>query len=280
MKVYVMVDFEGIAGMIEWDDYCTDTPFNQEKRARMRRILTGEANAAIEGVLAAGATEIVVWDSHGPSNNSNNLYIEDVHPEAWIIIGSKGLPEFYPLLDDSWDAGLYVGGHAMAGTPHAILPHTMGHINEHDLGEVGMFAAICGWHRVPMVFVSGDQATVNEVKRVIPAVENVVTKVAFAPYAAKTRAPAKARQLIREGAERALRRRQDIEPFVIPPPYRVSYGDSAKPEVGDNLREAHHRYLNRAGGFGDQDMDPERDRMQERRVEWQKGASFLVPRGS
>lgn len=63
-----MVDFEGISGMIEWDDYMSDTPFNQEKRSRLRRILTGEVNAPIEGVLAAGAKEILVWDSHCPSN--------------------------------------------------------------------------------------------------------------------------------------------------------------------------------------------------------------------
>ncbi len=108
MKVYVMVDFEGVTGMIEWDNYGSETPSNTEKRRRFRKILTDEVNAAIEGVLAAGAEEVLIWDSHGPSNNCNNLYFEDLNPEAWVVMGYKGLPEFYPLLDEGFAAGLYI----------------------------------------------------------------------------------------------------------------------------------------------------------------------------
>ena len=73
MKVYIQVDFEGIAGMIEWDDYITDTRAAHEKRTRLRRILTDEVNAAVLGARDAGADEILVWDSHGPSNNCNKF---------------------------------------------------------------------------------------------------------------------------------------------------------------------------------------------------------------
>jgi len=276
VKVYIMVDFEGIAGMIEWDDYCTDSPCALDKRIRMRRILTGEVNAAVEGVLNAGATEIVVWDSHGPSNNCNNFLLEELRPEPWVIIGNKGLPSFYPTLDGSFDAGLYVGGHAMAGTVHATLPHTVTVVNGQQYGEVGMFAAMCGFYEVPMVFVSGDQATVEEVQQAVPNVEHVVTKIAFGPYAAKTRTPAKARELIREGAERALRRIVEIQPLTIGPPYTMGEGEAAK--TRDSLAELVHERSTRSGKtIGNTDLDPERARHAERRVEWQKARSFLVP---
>ena len=74
MKVYIMVDFEGVTGMIEWDNYFSEAPSNIEKRRRLRRILTNEVNAAVEGVLASGAKEVLVWDSHGPSNMINDNY--------------------------------------------------------------------------------------------------------------------------------------------------------------------------------------------------------------
>ena len=276
MKVYIMVDFEGIAGMIEWDNYYTDSPRALDKRIRMRRILTGEVNAAVEGVLKAAATEIVVWDSHGPSNNCNNFILEELRPEPWVIIGNKGLPSFYPTLDDSFDAGLYVGGHAMQGTEHATLPHTVTVLNGKRYGEVGMFAAMCGFYGMPMVFVSGDQATVEEVQQVVPRVEYAVTKVAFGPYAAKTRTPAKARELIREGTERALKRIPEIEPLKIDAPYVMGEGDAAK--TSDSLAELIHERSTRSGKtIGNTDLDPERTRHSERRREWQKAESFLVP---
>jgi len=276
VKVYIMVDFEGIAGMVEWDNYWADTPCALDKRLRMRHILTGEVNAAVEGVVNAGATEIVVWDSHGPSNNCNNFILEELRPEPWVIIGNKGLPSFYPTLDDSFDAGLYVGGHAMAGTVHATLPHTVTLLNEKQYGEVGMFAAMCGFYGVPMVFVSGDQATVEEVQQAVPDVEHVVTKIAFGPYAAKTRTPAKAREMICEGTERALGRISEIAPLAIGPPYTMGEGDAAK--TSDSLAELiHERSTRSSKTIGNTDLDPERTRHSEGRAEWQKTRSFLAP---
>ncbi len=275
MKIYIMVDFEGVAGMIEWDNYVEDTPATLDKRLRLRQILTGEVNAAIEGVLAAGATEVVVWDSHGPSNNCNNFILEELHPEAWVIIGWKGLPNFYPCLDDSFNAGLYIGGHAMEGTPNAVLPHTKTIVNGTPYGEVGMFAVMCGWHGVPMVFISGDQATVKEVQQVVPDVEDVVTKIAFGPYAAKTRTPKKARELIRLGVEKAIGRVDEIKPVHLKPPFIL--GEGEKQIQSDNLQELHKQWLNRwSNAMGNMDIQPERQRVQEKRAAWKKERSFLV----
>jgi D-amino peptidase len=274
MKVYIMVDFEGVTGMIEWDNYASQTPGNIEKRNRFRKILTNEVNAAIEGVLAAGVKEVLVWDSHGPSNNCNNLYFEDLHPETWVIIGWKGLPEFYPLLDNSFTAGIYIGGHAMEGTPYATLPHTATEVNGKRLGEVGMFAAICGWYDIPMIFISGDKATVNEVKELIPNVHYVITKEAFGPYSAKTRVPKKSQELIRQETEKAILDLRKIQPFKIFPPYRMGKGEN---EIkGDDLRKLRHEYLNKWAKFGSQDVQPERDRINNMNKQWLKKDSFLV----
>ena len=276
MKVYIPVDFEGIAGMIEWDDYITESLFNHEKRARLRKILTDEVNAAVLGARDGGADEILVWDSHGPSNNCNNIYFEDLDPCADIIIGWKGIPSFYPLLDSSFDAGFYIGGHAMAGSEHAVLPHTKTVLNGVDYGEVGMFAAMCGWFDVPAVFMSGDKTTVEEVQNCVPDIEYVITKESFSPYAARVKAPKRVQQEIREGAAKALQRIDSIKPVKTGPPFTIQiYEGEMK---GDDLFELFNEYVDPEGEiFGNKDVQPERDRMQNRRKKWKESDSFLAP---
>lgn len=257
-KVYIMVDFEGVAGFIEWDDYSWDTPMGQEKRSRLRRILTCEVNAAIEGALAAGAKEVLVWDSHGPANNCNNIYFEDLNPEAEIIIGWKGLPSFYPLLNKSFDAGIYIGGHAMEGTSRAITPHTKHNLNGCNIGEVGMFIAMCGFFDIPVAFISGDKTTVERNLELVPKMGHVITKVAFSPYAAKTLIPKKAQQLIRQGVESALKRKNEIEPWKPESPYVFTLNDGS--EIKDNnLWELFHKKISHMK-FGTQEVQPQRDK--------------------
>ncbi|OGF51328.1 MAG: hypothetical protein A2044_04860 [Candidatus Firestonebacteria bacterium GWA2_43_8] len=273
MKVYIMVDIEGIAGMIFWDNRDANSLHDFEKRCSLRRILTNEVNAAVEGAIKAGAKEIIIWDSHG---DKNNFYLEDLHPEAEIIIGYKGLPSYFPLLDRSFDAGMYIGGHAMAGTPKANLPHTITPLNGKYYGEVGMFAVMCGFFDVPMVFVSGDKAVVNEVQRDIPNVGYVITKEAFGPYSAKTLAPKKAQELIRKEVEKSLRRKKGIKSYKITPPYifknetftcneRINLMAEGKKEIprvwkGDDLSKLYNEVVKPQpldGKWGSQDIDPE-----------------------
>jgi D-amino peptidase len=276
MNVYIQADFEGIAGMIEWDDYVTDSPMNQEKRARLRRILTSEVNAAAEGSFAGGADKVLIWDSHGPSNNCNNIYFEDLNPEVEIIIGWKGLPSFYPLLDSTFSAGIYIGGHAMQGSVKAILPHTKTNLNGTDYGEVGMFGIMCGWFGFPLIFVSGDKATVDEIKQISPKLEYVVTKESFSPYAAKTLVPEKAREMIRVGTEKALKRIKEIEPIKIPSPFVIK--TETNQFAGKDLSLLFNSYVDPGNEiFGNQDVNPERARVLKKREIWDKEISFLVP---
>ena len=274
MKVYVQVDFEGATGFIEWDDCFSDSPNVVEKRNRLRRFLTAEVNSAVEGLYAGGAKEIIVWDSHAPFNNCNNLYFEDLHPDVWVIIGHKGLPEFFPLLDETFDAGIYIGGHAMQGTPKAVVPHSCMDVNGIKLGEVGMFAAMCGWYKIPMIFVSGDKATVEETQQIIPDVYYVITKEAFGPYSAKTRVPKKSQELIRIETEKALGNINKIKPYTIKAPYIIN-----KKCEGRNLRQVHHELMAQSkwASIETQDIQPEHRRNEQAMKEWQKEKSFLVP---
>jgi D-amino peptidase len=258
MKVYIMVDFEGIAGFLEWDDPADASPGGHEKRRRLRTFLSNEINAAATACFEAGAKEVLVWDAHMPSGNCNNLYIELLHPETQVIQGWKGLPSFYPMLDGGFDAGMYLGMHAMEGTPQAITPHTRTVLNGHALGEGGMFLAMCSFFRVPVVFVSGDSAALDQVLELVPEMEHVRTKWAFGPYAARTITPQKSCALIAAGVRRALERRAQIPCWKLAPPYVFESEDGGRLE-GDDLFELYNRRYLGDVKWGDQSVQPQRD---------------------
>ena len=262
MKVYIMVDFEGIAGFLEWDDAADATPGGHEKRHRLRTFLSNEVNAAAAACFESGAREVLVWDAHLPSANCNNVYLELLHPETQVIQGWKGLPSFYPSLDGSFDAAMYVGMHASEGTARAITPHTRTRLNGHALGEGGMFLAMCSFFKVPVVFASGDAAAIDQVLALVPETEHVKTKWAFGPYAARTLTPQKSCALIAAGAKRALARRAEIPCWGLAPPYVFEREDGSRLE-GDDLFELYNRRYLGAELWDRQDVEPQRGQLQE-----------------
>lgn len=223
MKVFLSVDMEGICGVVsdnETDPVNGGTAY-QENRHRM----TAEATAAIEGCLKAGANEIVVADSHW---NFDNLIPEELHPAARLM---RGYPRTFSMvhdLDGSFDALLCVGFHAMAGTPRAIIDHTFSggircvEVNGKETGETGLNAYVAGAFGVPVVLVTGDAAVCAEAQTLLPRVHTVAVKEAINTHAANHLHPARACDLIRAEAEKAVREAAEIEPLVAAQPVAIA----------------------------------------------------------
>jgi D-amino peptidase len=221
MRVNISVDMEGIAGVVHW----ADTKLEGVEYERARRWMTEEANAAIEGALAAGATEVVVNDSHG---HMRNLLVEELHTEAWLVRGS---PKPYCMLEGlapGFEAVFLVGYHALAGTGGGVLNHSFSgsavagmRLNGTLVGEVGFNAALAGAMPAPVALVTGDEALSHEVAELLPWAERVVVKHGITSWSAKSLAPAKAQALIRAGAERALRRLPEMQPLALTSPIRL-----------------------------------------------------------
>ena len=218
MKVYISVDFEGGAAIVG-ERGQTLTASKQYELAR--RVLTGETNAAIDGALATGATDIIVNDCHG---GGLNLLYEDLRPEARVLLGVPRPRRFWAL--ESSDAMFLVGYHPMAGTARGVLAHSYSSVsiqnmwlNGRRIGEIGLDAALAGQLGVPVVLVTSCTAGCAEAADFIPGVETVATKEGLGRNCALSHHPQRARELIQQGAERALRRRAEIEPFVAGPPY-------------------------------------------------------------
>ena len=223
MRVYISVDMEGIAGVVHESQTDPTDPAHAAEYGRFRRLMTAEANAAIEGALAAGASKIVVNDSHW---FMRNLLAEELHQAAELLSGDPKPRSMVEGIEAGFDAALFIGYHARAGTRHAILDHTYAdrihevRLNGRPVGELGINAALAGVAGVPVALVSGDAALAAEARQLLgDGVATVVVKEAVSRHAARSVAPAVACGMIRDGVTAALK--QKHVPFLLPAPITI-----------------------------------------------------------
>jgi len=221
LKIFISVDMEGITGVVNWEDVNrTGKDYDY-----FREIMTREANAAIEGAMEAGATEIFVRDAHG---SARNLLPEMLNKNAQLIRDwSGGFMSMMEGIDETFDAVIFIGYHAKAGTPNAILEHTMSSknitdvsINNVSLPEAGINALIAGHYDIPVVFVAGEQALCDQAKNLLGNVNTVPVKKGLG-NAALNLHPEVSREKIREGVKDALRNLNKFKPYKLKPPYTL-----------------------------------------------------------
>lgn len=236
-RVYISVDMEGISGVVGDDQ---TSPAGAEY-GRSRVLMAGDANAAIRGAFAGGATEVLVNDSHG---GQRNLRLEDLEPGARLVSHSFKRHGMMEGLDETFDAVIFVGYHARAGAPRGLFAHTGSgvvadlQINGRSVGEGGMNAALAAWHGVPVVMVSGDDVAVAEVLESAPGARGIVVKRAINSRAAELVPLARARQAIQHGARDGVAAATKTPP-VRQAPYRVQlrYRNVTYPEIATAFRE-------------------------------------------
>lgn len=220
LKVFISIDMEGLAGVVTAPDVSPTGPDYPHFRA----IMAGEANAAIDGAFRAGATEVLVRDSHG---SKENLLPSDVDPRARLLRGaSTGPKNMMEGIDSTFGAVVFVGYHAKAGTPRAILEHTSTgnvvdvSINGVSLPEGGYNALVAGLYGVPVVFVAGDRAVVEQIRGLLGPIEGVAVKEEIND-ASLGLSPKLAQDEIRKGVEQAVRNRARAKLYKLPGPYTM-----------------------------------------------------------
>lgn len=218
MRVYISADMEGTSGIVHSDQ--TDPSRGEYQHAR--KLMLGEVNAAVEGALKGGAQHVLVNDSHW---DMRNLQIDSLHPEAVLLSGAPKPASMMTGLDASFDGVFFTGYHARAGSSFGNLDHTYNGpnkvqgvwLNDVEVGEYGLNAALAGYYSVPVVLVTGDQTACAQAKELLgDDLETAVVKEAVGRVAAKNLHPTKAQAIIHAAAERALKKKR--EPFVIKPP--------------------------------------------------------------
>ncbi len=221
MKVYVSVDMEGVTGLTDPEEMHA----GGRGYERGCELMTGDANAAVDGAYAAGATSVVVNDAHG---STKNLRIDLLDPRATLIRGPGKPMRMAEGLTAGFRAACFVGYHARAGVQHGVLNHTwMGkeiqnvYLNGEICGETRLVAAFAGFLGVPVVLVTGDEAVCEEAREVLGDVETVAVKRGIDKFAAELLPPSVAQQRIREATVRALGRLADFRPYTLEPPFTL-----------------------------------------------------------
>jgi len=220
MRVMIWGDMEGVACVTSWEQVMGGSVQYQETRISY----TKEMNAAVRAAKRAGADEIFAVDNHGAGGGFSfkSMVPELLEPGARWVLGAHWSKYVKPLREGC-DAVLFVGAHAMAGTPDGILSHTISGqawyeatVNGVPVGESGIIAAMAGVWGTPAIFVSGDTATCREVAALVgDTVVQAPVKEGFGRFGTISMAPSEAQQLIEDRAFEALTHRNDW-----PAPYK------------------------------------------------------------
>ena len=213
-----MSDIEGVAGIVKW----AQTGGDQTLYHEARKLYTEEINAAVRGAKAAGAKEIVVMDCHGAGGDYtfNSLLPAELDPDCEFVIQNEWT-EYTEFLEEGCDAALFVGMHAMAGTPDGVLSHTVSgqawqnlRFNGTLVGETGINAALCGHWGCPVLLVTGDRAVCREGRELLgEGLTTVEVKVGLGRFSARNIPAVRARELIEDGAKRALKDLKAVQPY-------------------------------------------------------------------
>jgi len=214
MKIYILADMEGVSGIRKPAQVDMQ---GAEYHAEGRTLMMQEMNVAIEAAFAGGADEVVACDTHG---GGGQVRVGEMNERA--VYETPNMRRLMPSLDETFDGAILLGHHARAGTLDAFLDHTMSsaswfeyRINDQVVGEIGIEAAWAGHYDVPVIMVSGDQATADETKDLLGDVETAVVKWGIGRQAVRCLSLPKAHSVIAETTKRAVKRaaKQQFQPF-------------------------------------------------------------------
>lgn len=210
--IFLITDAEGVGGVCRQEQ--TDP-----KDPEMRQLLTGEINAAVEGFLAGGADEVVVWDGHDGSQTLSTLTI---HPKARLVMGGLAASM---LMERKFSAVAYVGQHSKANVKGGIMAHSYNSLgiqnmllNGKPVGEIDVIAAMAGHFGTPVVLLAGDKAAVDELREIVPGAEMVAVKEGLGRYTCISLSAQEARDRIRDAAKRSVGKIGSIQAYRVPGP--------------------------------------------------------------
>jgi D-amino peptidase len=203
MKVLISADIEGIAGVFHPEQ----TRAGNGEYEAARRWMTLEANAAIEGAFAGGATQVWVNDSHG---GFRNLLPDLLDARAQAVLGKPRTLGMMAGLEYGASLVFMIGYHAMSQT-RGILAHTINSfafarvsLNGVEVGEAGLYGALAEEYGAQVALLSGDDVFAEETAPRFPGARFVVTKSATGHASGVTQSPANARAAIESAAREVV----------------------------------------------------------------------------
>src|SRR6185369_10901488 len=221
LKIYISADMEGVVGAVTGDQL---GPQGFEYN-RFREFMTEEVKAAVEAAFEAGATDVVISDSHG---NGENILIEKLPGNVTIVRSWPRPLMMMEGIDDTFDGAIFLGYHTSTTNMTGVRAHTISsarladvRLNGISMPEAGINAAIAGHFNVPVIMISGDDAVVKEVTDLLGPIEGAVVKWSYGFHSARTLTPEVAYELIREKVQRAISRIKEFKPYKVKAPVQL-----------------------------------------------------------
>lgn len=253
-KVFMITDMEGVSGILDSDMQCL--PYKSPRWEESHKLLTGEVNAAVEGLLAGGATDVVVWDGH---DSSQSLSVLDIHPKARLLAGEPISPTLE--LDPSYSSVIFIGQHTMAGARNAILSHSYSSlgiqniwVNGKPTGEIGARVMLAGYFGIPVIMLSGDTAACKELHDYVPQAECAEVQSGVSRTAGFMLSHQAACDLIQQKAQRAMERLGEFRPYRTSGPMEVKVEFITRGEPDIQPREGVERLDERTWVFRGKDI--------------------------
>lgn len=240
MKVFISADIEGVSGLVAWSQ-CGRPNGQHYDYAWARQRMTADVNAAIRGAKAAGATEVVVRDAHG---NSKNLLADQLEPGTRLSSGEGSTTMgMMAGLETDFTCAFLVGYHAMAGTLNGVMEHTISGrihrlwVNEQEIGEIGISAAVAGCFDIPIVLVTSDLAGCHEAMGLLPGVVTACVKKGTGRYMAECLHPDDAAVLIEMKAREAVEKASSLDAWLpsSPAEVRIEFNRSEEADMAGRL---------------------------------------------
>jgi D-amino peptidase len=224
MKLLIAADMEGISGITRWEQ----VNIHHADYGYGRSLMVADVNAAVEAAVSAGVRDIQVSDGHW---NGTNILQANLHPAASLHSGNPAPLAMIEGVQNGFDAAIFIGYHAMAGTVQAIMDHTwssknIAHlwINHQLAGETAVNAYLCGYYQTPVLMVSGDQALASEVKALNADIETAVVKTATSRESGICLPLEQAHQVIFDTVQHSLKHflaGKAAKPMVQPEPVHI-----------------------------------------------------------
>ena len=244
MKVFIVSDMEGVAGIVKWQQVSGGHAMYEEGAPPLhRRDQRGRSRR--EGGRCDRDRR------HGLPRRRRRLDVQLADPggarprvrvrRAERVDGVHRVPR------GGVDAALFVGMHAMAGTRDGVLAHTVSgsswwrlRFNGVEVGETGINAALCGTWGCPVLLVTGDEAACREGKELLGAgLTTVAVKKGLGRFSA--------RQFRAEGTRPDRGRARGTRLKTSPPWHRTTRGSHARSPSTSTPRTTSRSYRFRAG---------------------------------
>jgi D-amino peptidase len=224
-KVLLYVDMDGSSGVSSPEQVLYPNP----EYFAHRKFITADVNAAIRGLKAGGAGEIIVTDAHGSGNSeSPDVIVEQMDKRATFLFRDEPYDPYIDALDGSFQAIVAVGMHARAASrgfmAHTVTLEPIITVNGKRITESALIALSAARFKIPVIMVAGDNVLQEQIKEELPNAEFAVVKRAITRAKAELIPQPEVQRAIEQAAKAAIEKLSTFTPYEVADSYRFEVG--------------------------------------------------------